>query len=119
MYKSEGIQWHDNYLIPTGNCYRTKDGKWIIMLGTEMKRHLSRVIKALGIGSLEFKLKLAKCMIFDIALGDKKVSKMKRAKNLMLLLNTRFQIAIGEMTYDEMKAAFDKHDVWWCDIRSI
>ena len=35
--------------VPTANCFRTKDGQWVQLLGVDMLRHLKTTLFALGI----------------------------------------------------------------------
>ncbi len=43
---------HANYVQPVTNCFRTKDGWWLLFLGADVVRHLPRMMKACGLGKM-------------------------------------------------------------------
>ena len=85
---------------PTFNSYRTRDGVWIYLLGLEIRRHLPKVVKALG---LEQQL-AAEPLLATPAL---------QLENRGALI-AAFDAAFVERDAAAWEIAFKQHDVWYC-----
>ena len=102
--------------ICTFNCYKTKDGMWVQLLGLSIGRHLSKVVNALQINmSLYTKLALT---VLSKVLFSKEKSKMVKLRPVFKTLTHAVQAGFEKYTYDEFKEIAIKHDIWYCPVRT-
>jgi crotonobetainyl-CoA:carnitine CoA-transferase CaiB-like acyl-CoA transferase len=88
----------ENCPTPLYNSYRTADDRWFFLVGVEAKRHLPRVLAAIGRSDL----------LADERFGTARaVSKNRR--EFIPILDAAF--AAHPLAY--WRQAFDEHDVWW------
>ena len=89
---------------PLVNCYKTKDEKWIWLLGVESSRHWPNLLAALGRESL------AKDPRFEDA--------RLRYKNKTVLIAV-LDLEFLSYNRDEICQLLDQHDVWWAPVQSV
>ena len=93
------------------DAYVTKDGQWVQLLGVDYKKHVPRVFKALKIG-------------FGATVGTF-LSSLPAVSQPMELIPVMFHDITAKirhkmttMTYAQVTACFDHHDVWYTTVAS-
>lgn len=94
------------YSIPTFNTYRTKDGRWIQLLGLEFKRHIKSTLSCLGLEHL-------------LDGNDPRFSTYKNIRRNRRDLIALMSKAFASKTLDEWTALLRSHDVWFTAMRKF
>ncbi|MDQ0616693.1 CaiB/BaiF CoA transferase family protein [Arthrobacter globiformis] len=93
----------ENCPTPLYNSYKTSDDRWFFLVGVEAKRHLPRVLAAIGQSAL---------------LEDERFSSAraisKNRKEFIPVLDAAF----GSRTLEQWRQIFDEHDVWWAPVQT-
>lgn len=106
---------HENWPSPLANSYRTKDGVWVMFLGLEVFKHIGNFVKA-----LEMKIiypKMAKHVLFDIILGNKKESKLMKAMPMFRTMNRLIAQKVASLSHADLKKRLDMYGCWYCYVR--
>lgn len=89
--------------VPTVNCYRTGDGRWVRLLGVEADRHWPRLLRVLGREDLGTDPRFATAR-----------QRWEHAEALIPLLDAEFArhpLAVWQVR-------FDQEDLWWAPIQT-
>jgi len=97
--------------VATMNTFKTKDGVWLQMLGLDIKKHLPKFLKALGIRFKTY-TSLLKAIIFEVITA--KGTKLEKFRPIFCVLNKNLEEGIGNLTFNQCKKLFEKFDVWYC-----
>lgn len=89
---------------PLVNCYKSKDEKWIWMLGVESDRHWPNLLKALDRPDLADDLRFADAR-----------GRYKNKSELILEIDKEF----SKYTRHEICELLDKFDVWWSPVQTV
>lgn len=108
-------QMHTWYPQPTTNCYRTKDGVWILMLGVDLPRHLPKMLKAAGFGPRYWLSRFPHILTKVIPASPGRLAKFKAFCQMMM---PDFLEVFGTKTLAEWKPIFDALDVWYCIVNT-
>jgi len=106
---------YETFPAPLTNCFRTKDGVWLMFLGVELFKHLGNFVKALEMWIIY--PKILKHFVFDIALGSKKEPKFIKAMPMFKTMNTLIAQRVANLTHAELKKRLDKFGCWYCYVR--
>lgn len=109
----EKLHWQSP--VFTFNCYSTKDGAWVQLLGLEIKRHAIKTLKALGV--LPKAIGGAAWVYLTNVAWSKEESKVVKLKPIFEVITRAIEAATSSMTLAELSALFKKHDIWHCPIR--
>ncbi len=101
---------HNRFMVPSANTFKTKDGWWITLLGADLKRHLPRSIKALGL-TKSYYVQLALRAVTGLV---KYKTLLERVGFVMEMLNRDFAAQMATKTWAEWRPIFGEHDVWAC-----
>jgi len=105
-----------NHPVPLANCFKTKDGVWVQLLGAELPKHMGRVTKALNLFTM-FPW-ILKHVIFDLILGGSAPLFVK-AKPMFWTMNSYIESRVAAMNMVELKERLDMYDCWYCYIREM
>lgn len=83
---------------PAMNNYKTKDGRYLQLVGVEMHRHFPSIFKALG-------------------LTEKLLPEVKNFPKSRQLMISEMDAAFAEKTEEEWIKILDSHDVWYTRVR--
>eukprot|EP00929_Paragymnodinium_shiwhaense_P090621 TRINITY_DN50795_c0_g1_i1.p1 TRINITY_DN50795_c0_g1~~TRINITY_DN50795_c0_g1_i1.p1 ORF type:complete len:398 (-),score=68.81 TRINITY_DN50795_c0_g1_i1:120-1313(-) len=84
---------------PAMNNYRTKDGKYLQLVGVEMKRHLPNILKVLGL--------------------ERIMPELKNYPKSRKLIIAEMDRAFAEKTEQEWTDLFDASDVWYTRVKRL
>jgi crotonobetainyl-CoA:carnitine CoA-transferase CaiB-like acyl-CoA transferase len=93
------------------DAYVTKDGQWVQLLGVDYKVHVPRVFKALGIS-------YGKVFNTLISSLTKISSPLELVPVMFYEVTDNIRNKMLEMTYNEVKACFAQHNVWYTTVAS-
>jgi crotonobetainyl-CoA:carnitine CoA-transferase CaiB-like acyl-CoA transferase len=90
-------QRHDTS-TPLINSYCTSDGRWICLMGVEAERHLSSILRAVGLDNL---------------IGDERFATLKAIRTNRRDLIALLDDAFCRETLDTWRQRLDAAGVWW------
>jgi crotonobetainyl-CoA:carnitine CoA-transferase CaiB-like acyl-CoA transferase len=94
---------HDTMSNPAMNCYRTKDDKWVWLIGLEADRHFPTLCRAVDHPE----------WIDDPRFRDAPA----RRENVREMIGL-FDAVFATRTRDEWAVAFDREDMWWAPVQT-
>jgi crotonobetainyl-CoA:carnitine CoA-transferase CaiB-like acyl-CoA transferase len=93
----------ENCPTPLYNSYRTADDRWFFLVGVEAKRHLPRVLAAIGRSDL----------LDDERFGTARAVSKNRREFIPVL-----DAAFAEHPLAHWVEVFEEHDVWWGPVQT-
>jgi crotonobetainyl-CoA:carnitine CoA-transferase CaiB-like acyl-CoA transferase len=93
----------ENCPTPLYNSYRTADDRWFFLVGVEAKRHLPRVLAAIGRTDL----------LADERFGTARAVSKNRRDFIPIL-----DAAFAEHPLAHWVGVFEEHDVWWGPVQT-
>ncbi len=93
----------ENCPTPLYNSYRGADGRWFFLVGVEARRHLPRVLAAIGRPDLAQ----------DDRFGTARAISKNRVEFIAIL-----DAAFAEHPVPYWAERFDEHDVWWGPVQT-
>jgi len=98
--------------LATFQCYKTKDGRWINLIGPDLTKDVPRLISALKIWpSVLFGL-----FPFIYNFATTKGSIFKKLRNLGKYLIPIIENRIVQFAYDDITKLFKEKNIWYCDV---
>ena len=105
--------------MPSGNCYRTIDGQWVMLLGVDTARWLIPTLKTfVGLGAV---LKVARLKIFGAKtdpVTGKKLTVIESAQPIFEYCNTVLAEAVSKLSWVEMEKTLKKQGLWYCKVQT-
>jgi len=108
-------EFHSKFPVATANSFRTKDGVWVQFLGVDIKRHLMKTLGALGVKYTTL-AKVLWAVVTEVLPNTSAPTLLDRIPPVFVRLNGALKRRVGELTWLECKALFERHDVWHCRV---
>eukprot|EP00906_Rhabdomonas_costata_P011320 RCo016069 len=106
----------NDWPVPTANCFRTKDGMWLQMLGVELPRHLMKTLRGLGIRWRVFPMVLWE--VLRSVLPATGVPLIFRLTPVFTVINAEMTRAISALTWVEAQTLLREKDIWYCPVQT-
>lgn len=93
-------------------CYKTKDGVWIQLIGVDLLKDVGKLLGAFGLWPAVLK----GLFPFIYAFATAKGSLFKKIREVGKFLIPIVENKLGEYTFDELAAKLDKDGIWFCKV---
>jgi len=100
--------------LPCYMSHVTKDGIWVQLLGLDTKRHVPRILDALGV-KWRVVRKVVAALLTEVRFSEKEL--IKKLEPLFVVINDEIAEQFSRRTFAELKEVFGEHDVWHTVIR--
>jgi len=108
----------DYYPVPSGNCHRTKDGQWVMLLGVDTARWLVPTIKLFGGIGAVLKVVYIKVSAPKVDKDGKKLSVIGAAMPIFKYCNGVIAGAVAEYNWLDLERVLNEKKMWFCKVQT-